>query len=230
MDKIKEIFLNENINLTEKQAQQFFDYKALLIEYNEKFNLTAITDENEIIIKHFLDSVLGNKYLKDNSSVVDIGSGAGFPAIPLKIMNPTLSFCLLDALNKRVDFLKVAVEKLHLENVECLHKRAEEQAVSKRGCYDYAVIRAVSKLATLAEYALPLLKVGGTLIAYKGENPESEAEEAKNAISLLGGELVAIDKFLLVGTQKRSFIIVKKIKHTPSIYPRNQNKPKNNPL
>jgi 16S rRNA (guanine527-N7)-methyltransferase len=230
MENIEEIFCKENIKLTEKQISQFGEYSKILLEYNAKFNLTAITDEEEIMVKHYLDSVLGAKYIKDNSSIVDIGSGAGFPAIPIKIINPTLKFCLLDALNKRVEFLKVVVEKLGLEDVDCLHKRAEEQVITNRNCYDYAVARAVSKLATLAEYALPLLKIGGELIAYKGDNPELEAEEAKTAINILGGELTKIDKFLLNGTQKRSFIIIKKIRKTPIIYPRNMNRPKNNPL
>lgn len=230
MQKIRELFLKENIELSEKQLQEFSDYKSLLLEYNEKFNLTAITDEEEIIVKHFIDSVLAGKFIDNGASIVDIGSGAGFPAIPLKILNPSLKFTLLDAINKRVVFLIAVVEKLQLTDMECLHKRAEEQALENRGMYDYAVARAVSKLSTLAEYALPLLKTGGKLIAYKGDNPEGEVEEAKKALSILGGQVVSIEKFLLAGSQKRSFIIVKKIKQTPRIYPRNQNKPKNNPL
>lgn len=230
MDKIKKLFLQENIVLSEKQAQQFLDYKTLLLEYNQKFNLTAIIDDEEIIVKHFIDSALAGKYLLDNKKIVDIGSGAGFPAIPLKIINPTLKFTLLDALNKRVEFLKTACEKLNLSDVVCLHERAEDHAKVCRDGYDYAVARAVSSLSTLSEYALPLLRIGGELIAYKGDKAQEEATSAKNALNILGGEISKIDKFMLAKTQNRSFIVVKKIKKTSILYPRSQNKPKNNPL
>jgi 16S rRNA (guanine527-N7)-methyltransferase len=230
MDKIKELFLQENIVLTDKQAKQFFEYRELLLEYNQKFNLTAIKEEDEITIKHFIDSALGHKYLKNGASVVDIGSGAGFPAIPIKILNPTLKFTLLDALNKRVDFLKKVCEDLELSDMICLHERAEDHAVASRNKYDYAVARAVSSLSTLAEYALPLLRLGGELIAYKGDKAEEEKQGATKALQILGGQITKIDKFLLNGEQNRSFIVVEKTKKTPLIYPRGQNKPKNSPL
>lgn len=222
--------MQENIQISEEQAQLFFDYKTLLLEYNQKFNLTAITDEEEIIIKHFIDSAKGISYLEDNAKIVDIGSGAGFPALPLKILNPTLSFTLLDALNKRVDFLKVVCEKLQIKDVICLHERAEEHAKYAKGKYDFALARAVSSLATLSEYALPLLRLNGVLIAYKGDKIEEEIENSKNALKILGGEIVKVDRFLLNKEQNRSIILVKKIKETPILYPRGQNKPKNTPL
>jgi len=230
VNKIKELFSKENIPLNDEQLKQFVTYRELILEYNKKFNLTAITDNDEIAVKHFLDSALGYKYLKDNWQGVDIGSGAGFPAIPIKITNQTLNLTLLDALQKRVNFLQTVCDKLNLQNVECLHKRAEEHAKDNLERYDFALARAVSGLATLLEYALPLLKVGGIFIAYKGDKVEEEISNAKNALKILGGEIVSVDKFLLDGQQKRSFIVVKKIKKTPPIYPRGQNKPKNNPL
>lgn len=230
MNKIKELFLQENINLTNIQAQQFFEYRQLLLEYNQKFNLTAIKEEDEITIKHFIDSALGNKYLTENATCVDIGSGAGFPAIPLKILNPTLKFTLLDALRKRVDFLQTVCEKLGFKDVICRHERAEDHAKNNRGKYDFAVARAVSSLATLLEYSLPLIKVGGEFIAYKGDKADEEVSGASKALHILGGKIAKIDKFLLNGEQNRSFIVVKKTKETPILYPRGQNKPKNTPL
>jgi 16S rRNA (guanine527-N7)-methyltransferase len=230
MNRLKELFLKENIVLTDKQAEQFLSYRELLLEYNQKFNLTAITDLDEITVKHFIDSALGCKYLTDCANIVDIGSGAGFPAIPLKILNPTLKFTLLDALNKRVDFLRTVCDKLNLTDVVCLHERAEDHAKISRNTYDYAVARAVSSLSTLSEYALPLLKLGGELIAYKGDKQEEERQGAEKALRILGGQIKIIEKFLLYGEQNRSFIVVKKIAKTPILYPRGLNKPKNNPL
>ncbi|HOO23323.1 MAG TPA: 16S rRNA (guanine(527)-N(7))-methyltransferase RsmG [Clostridia bacterium] len=228
--RIKELFLQEGIALDENQERLFEQYRSLLLEYNEKFNLTAITDEDEIIVKHFIDSAKGLKFFHDNALVVDIGSGAGFPAIPLKILNPTLRFTLLDAVNKRVNFLNVVTEKLNLKEVECLHERAEEHVVKARAKYDFAVARAVAGLPTLLEYSLPLLKAGGKFIAYKGETPEEEISAARVALEVLGGKAITVEKFKLMGEHNRSFIVVEKVKETPVKYPRGQNKPKNNPL
>lgn len=230
MKIIREAFLRNRIEISFEQAEKLSLYRDILIEENEKFNLTAITDYEEIAVKHFVDSCMGGKHLSNNSTVIDIGSGAGFPAIPLKILNPSLKFCLLDALNKRVEFLKHLVRELNLENMECIHSRAEDYAVCNRDKYDFAVARAVSSLSTLCEYSLPLLKKGGKLIAYKGDKAEEEAKSADNALKILGGKIIEIENFLLNNENKRSFIIVEKNLPTPLKYPRKQNRPKNNPL
>lgn len=225
---LSQLFMQHGIALTDSQERKFARYKELLLEYNEKFNLTAITDSVEIDVKHFLDSALAYKYIAGKT--VDIGSGAGFPAIPLKIILPETEFTLLDALQKRVGFLTAVTDELGLSGVTCLHQRAEEHALICRETYDTAVVRAVAGLATLAEYALPLLKTGGCLIAYKGEEPEREKEESAAALKILGGRVKSIEKFLLPDQSKRSFIIVEKTAATPAKFPRGGNRPKKNPL
>jgi len=219
-----------DMELSNKQIEMFEKYKELLLEYNKMFNLTTITDDEQINIKHFLDSCLGLEYIAKNSRVVDIGSGAGFPAIPLKILDPTLSICMLDSLNKRVNFLKVVIESLELKDITCFHSRAEEHVGQNRGHYDVVVARAVSSLPALLEYSLPLLRAGGRLIAYKGDKAAAEIELSTNALLVLGAEVEKLEEFVLPSGEKRSFIIVKKVGKTPGKYPRKQNKAKVSPL
>ena len=218
--------------MLETQSEKMTAFCRMLLSYNERFNLTAITDEDEIAVKHIADSIKGLPYLPEKGRIVDIGSGAGFPSIPLIIAGDGREwrFLLLDSLQKRVGFLNDVIRELDLKNVSAIHARAEDESKKERESFDCAIARAVAPLNILAEYALPLLKVGGTLVAYKGTNPEEERLLAENALKVLGGEIEKIEKYKLDGTFERSFIIVKKVKKTPLKYPRGQNKPRILPL
>ena len=228
MSDIKEIFSENGLVLSEEQDQKFCLYREYLKEYNEITNLTAITDDREIAVKHFLDSVQGEKFLPKNATVLDVGSGAGFPAIPLKIIRPDLKMTLLDSLNKRIVFLRSLIEKLELTDVEAVHLRAEEGAKVYREKFDAVVARAVAPLPTLLEYTLPFVRVGGVFIAYKG-NAEEELSASKNALKILGGRLKEKEEFLLEN-EKRTVLIFEKTSKTPEKYPRLQNKPRISPL
>ncbi len=231
MNYLKKVFEKYNIPLNDLQLKKFDEYFAMLIETNKSLNLTAITDEKEVVIKHFLDSVLPYKLLKQNASVVDIGSGAGFPALPLKIVRPDLEVCMVDSLNKRINFLQEVTDHLKLDNTFAVHARAEEFAKDNREKFDVAVARAVARLNTLLEYLLPLIKVGGIAVIYKSTKLEEELEEAKKAINILGGKFEKIEKFAIEeGELERNILVIKKIANTPNKYPRPQNKPKSNPI
>lgn len=231
MKNLKKIFEKYNISVTQKQESQFDDYFTSLIETNKFLNLTAITEENDVLIKHFLDSVLPEKYISANSTVVDIGSGAGFPAIPLKIIRPDLEICMVDSLNKRVNFLNQTISNLSLENTSAVHSRAEDFAKNNREKYDVAVARAVANLNTLAEYLLPLVKIGGSAIIYKSAKLDEELKNAQNAIKILGGEIETVVHYNIEEENlERNVLIIKKISNTPNKYPRSKNAPKTNPL
>lgn len=223
------------VELSEKQLQQFQRYYELLIEWNEKINLTAITEPQEVAVKHFIDSVSAwdEKRFEGTKSIIDVGTGAGFPGIPLKIFQPQLKLVLLDSLNKRIKFLQTVVDELQLDNVECIHARAEEGAKNPklRENFDIAVSRAVARLPVLAEYCIPFVKVGGTFAALKGMKFAEEAEEGKKALQILGGsEPVSVEKKLPGLDDKRAVIYVKKIKSTPKKYPRKAGTPDKDPL
>lgn len=216
-----------------KQLEQFFEYMELLIEWNEKMNLTAITEPEEIILKHFIDSITILKDIKDNSRVVDVGTGAGFPGIPLKIIREDIEITLLDSLNKRVNFLNEVIEQLKLKKITAIHSRAEELGKNKkyRENFDYATSRAVANLSTLAEYLMPFVKLNGACISMKGSDVETEIEESKKAISILGGEIKNIEKFQLPKSDmNRNIIIINKVKCTPSKYPRKAGTPAKEPI
>ena len=218
---------------SKNQDKQFEDYMELIIEWNKKINLTAITDRDEIIIKHFVDSLTINKYIDKNSKLIDIGTGAGFPGIPLKIYNPSLDVTLLDSLNKRIIFLNTVIEKLELNDIKAIHGRAEEIAriSNYREKYDVVTSRAVSKLSTLMEYMLPFAKVGGICICMKGPNITEELDEAQNSIKLLGGRVEKVEEFCLPKTEiRRTIIIIRKIENTRNKYPRNAGIPAKKPL
>ena len=207
-------------------------YYNELIDYNEKVNLTAITDKQDVYIKHFLDSCLANEFIPKQAKIVDIGTGAGFPGVPLKVIRPDIDLHLVDSLNKRIIFLNELKNKLNI-NYSTYHSRAEEfcSSVSNREGFDVCVSRAVAKLNTLAEYCLPLVKVGGIFIAYKGGDAEQEINDSLNAITVLGGKIEQIKKIELPNNLgKRSLVIIKKIKNTNKLYPRNKNLPKLSPL
>lgn len=202
-------------------------YRDFLLEKNAQFNLTAITDPDEIEEKHFIDSIAAFPFV--HGSVADIGSGAGFPAVPLKILLPDHSFTLIDSLRKRVDFLTELIERLQLDNIRALHSRAED--LPKDVLYDTVVARAVSRLATLAEYCIPFVRIGGLFIAYKSIDSDEEIKEAEYAVSLLGGKIERTEDLRLYGSDvQRRLVLIRKIKETPSKYPRGQNKPRKQPL
>lgn len=228
---IDALFSEYGFSLNELQKEQFSKYREILLYYNEKFNLTAITDPYEIAVKHFLDSVVGEKHIPAGAAVVDIGSGAGFPAVPLKIYRPDLKITMLDSLAKRVRFLEEVVKTLGFSNAESIHIRAEDAAKGTfRESFFVAVARAVAPLATLAEYALPLVKVGGKFIAYKGPDVEEELAAGEKAVKVLGGKILSSEKYLLPDGSGRSLIVIEKTAPTPAKYPRGQNKPRLSPI
>ena len=213
------------ITLTEKQKEQFITYFEMLIEKNKVMNLTAITEFDEVLEKHFLDSVSLTQVcdLNKNLSVIDLGTGAGFPGIPLKIAYPHLKVTLLDSLQKRIKFLDEVVMQLGLTEVETIHGRAEDFArpSMKRELYDVCVSRAVANLASLSEYCLPYVKVGGYFVPYKSGKVDEELEESKKAVFLLGGKIEEEVKFNLPDSDiSRSLIKIKKVSSTPKKYPR----------
>ena len=222
-----------NIVFTEEQLRKFYQYMNLLIEWNEKINLTAIVEPKEIILKHFIDSLTIIKYIKTNKTVIDIGTGAGFPGIPIKIMREDLKITLLDSLNKRINFLNEVIQKLRLKDIDAVHARIEEYAKNEqyREKYDIATSRAVANLTTLSEYMLPMVVVEGMAICMKGSEVNEEILKSKNSIKLLGGEISKIEEFALPKSDnKRNLILVKKIKQTPSKYPRKPGIPSKEPL
>lgn len=232
-EKLKKSALEIDVELDDEMLNQFYQYKNLVVEWNKKINLTAITDDFEFIIKHFVDSITINQYIQPNKTIIDIGTGAGFPGIPIKILNKDNKVVLFDSLNKRIKVLEDIIEKINLENIELIHGRAEEtfKNVKYRERYDVAVSRAVAGLNVLAELMLPAVKVGGICICMKGNNAESEIDEAKRAIKLLGGEIVKVDKIVLPELRlERNIIIVKKVKPTPKQYPRKPGTPQKMPL
>lgn len=220
-------------DLTENQQEQFYNYMNLLIEWNNKINLTAITEPDEIIIKHFIDSMTILKEIENNSKIVDVGTGAGFPGIPVKIANESLEVVLLDSLNKRINFLNEVINKLELNKISSVHFRVEEAGQNKqyREKFDIATSRAVAALNILAEYMLPLVKVGGKCICMKGSEVEEEIEKSKKAIEVLGGKIEKVEQFTLANTDmKRNIIVIRKVTNTPSKYPRKAGTPSKEPL
>lgn len=224
-----------NQRISQEQLQQFFNYKDILLEWNQKMNLTAIEEEKEIVIKHFLDSIscFLIKELKANSKLIDVGTGAGFPGIPIKIMESSIELTLLDSLNKRINFLQEVCRGIGLDNVEFIHGRAEDVGQNKkfREKYDIAVARAVAPLNVLAEYCLPFVNVGGFFICQKGPQLEIEMKEAVKAISVLGGEVVQQEIVTLPFSDiTHRIAVIKKIKQTPTNYPRKAGKPSKEPI
>jgi len=219
----------EQLNLSKEHRQKMMDYFNELIQVNKNINLTTIVDEEEAIQKHFIDSLKAIDFLEGD--VLDIGTGAGFPSIPLAIVNESLNFTLIDSVQKKLQFIKTACEKLEIKNVKTLHSRVED--LPKTTKYDKVLARGVGALNIVCEYALPFIKIGGILIAYKGKNYEEEIEIAKNALEILGGKIEKIEKydFFIKGEKfERALIIIKKIKECEEKYPRGKNKPRLQPL
>ena len=223
------------ISLNDTQMEQYNRYFELLVEWNEKINLTAITEPKDVAIKHMIDSITAydEKLFKDGTTVIDVGTGAGFPGLPLKIFCPEIKLTLMDSLNKRIKFLQTVVEELGLKDVECVHARAEEGARNKkyRESFDIAVSRAVARLPILCEYCLPFVKKGGHFIALKGMQYHDEAEEAAKAIKVMGGSKTEIRPVKLPELDdKRAVITITKTMPTPKAYPRKAGTPTKNPI
>lgn len=218
-----------NLDINENQLSQFNTYSSLLKEWNEKMNLTAIVDDDGIAVKHFLDSVLPLKYIniKQGASVADIGTGAGFPGLPIKILRPDINITLIDSLNKRINFLKTVADSCNLENILCIHGRAEElgKANEYREKYDVIVSRAVANMRVLCEYCLPFVKVGGIFVALKASDIDEELSQAKPIIGTLGGKVEdIIDAPLPQSPITRKLVVIRKDKETPKQFPRKSNK------
>ncbi len=229
-------FINElqknNINLTDKQLQQFETYYQTLIEWNQKMNLTAITDKEEVYLKHFYDSltISFNQHF-DHQSLCDVGAGAGFPSIPLKIVYPNLKITIIDSLNKRITFLNHLVKVLDLKDVELIHGRAEEYAINHRECFDIVTARAVARLNILAELCIPLVKIGGEFIALKGLKGEEELLEAEMGMEKLGGQITMETEITLSDDNDYRYnLYIEKTKKTPNKYPRSYSQIKKKPL
>lgn len=223
------------IPLSDLQQEQLTTYYEMLVEKNKVMNLTAITEFNDVLEKHFLDSIAVGQFidLDGNFSMIDLGTGAGFPGLPLKIIFPKLQVTLADSLNKRILFLNEVIEALGLEEVTTVHGRAEDLAIKPeyREQYDYCVSRAVANLSSLSEYCIPFVKPGGTFISYKSGEIEEELAAAKKAIFLLGGQVKAVIPFQLADTElSRSFVMIGKEKKTPKLYPRKSGTPTKKPL
>lgn len=235
MNHLQEKLDMVDIHIDDKQLQQFFTFYELLIEKNKVMNLTGITDKEEVILKHFVDSVLLMKEdcFKNICSCMDVGTGAGFPGIPLAIMNPDVQFVLLDSLNKRIRFILEVKDALGLTNLEAYHGRAEDfgRMPEYREQFDICVSRAVANLSSLSEFCIPFVKPSGYFVSYKSQGVKEEMDAAKNAISLLGGKYEDVISFSLPGTDiSRSFVVIQKIKNTPEKYPRGGGKILKRPL
>lgn len=260
IDILNNDFKKNNINLSDLQLKQFIRYYELLIEANKVMNLTTITDYNDVVVKHFIDSLSLIRVvdLSKSFNIIDVGTGAGFPGIPLKIVYPQLNIVLLDSLNKRVKFLNYVISDLGINNKEtnnnigkslndsvlnenyfdtksifAIHGRAEDfgQIDIYREKFDICVSRAVANLSTLSEYCLPFVKVGGSFISYKADNVKEEVSQAENAVKVMGGKIDRVESFTLYDTDiNRNLIKIDKTKRTPKKYPRTAGTPKRNPL
>ena len=212
--------------------EKFDVFRALLLEYNARYNLTTILEEKDMFYKHFLDSVAGEKFFPKHAKVIEIGSGAGFPSIPLKLLRDDLSFTLVESVGKKCEFLHAVVDNLGFSNVNIYSKRAEDLAKESihREQYDIATARAVARMNTLSEYCLPFVRVGGAFVAYKSGDT-TEIEEAKSAYKTLGAKLKTVEKYELPeGYGERTLAVVEKVQSTPNKYPRGQGKERKNPL
>lgn len=239
MDQAKELLIRGTkelgFKISDLQIEQFFKYYEMLIETNRSMNLTSIVEKDDVVIKHFLDSLLVAKSfdLSKVNTMIDVGTGAGFPGIPIKIMYPDIQIVLLDSLNKRLNFLNDVISQLGLEGIVTVHGRAEDAAHLKeyREQFDLCVSRAVANLSTLCEYCIPFIRVGGNFISYKSATSNEEIFSAQNAIKILGGEITDTSTVLLPCSEmERTFVNIQKKKQTPKNYPRKAGTPAKNPI
>ena len=236
MDLLINAFKKINIELTDKQAGQFVKYYEMLVEKNKVMNLTTITEYSDVVVKHFADSLLVSNVidLKSVNNIIDVGTGAGFPGIPIKIVFPDIKVTLLDSLNKRINFLNEVITELELENVKCIHGRAEDYGHNSeyREKYELCVSRAVANLSTLSEYCLPFIKVNGNFISYKASNIDEELSGAVNAIAKLGGKIEHTITLELPNEKEveRNFVVIRKISKLNNKYPRKSGTPSKEPL
>jgi 16S rRNA (guanine527-N7)-methyltransferase len=225
--------INEIVSVIQGEKKEIFEkYRALLLEYNQKYNLTTILEEKDVYYKHFLDSGVGEGLFKKGAKIAEVGSGAGFPSIVLKILRPDLEFSLFESVGKKCEFLRVVVDNLGLENVNIYNLRAEDAAKDPRfrEKFDHVTARAVARMNSLSEYCLPFVKVGGTFIAYKSGDI-TEIEEAESAYKTLGGKKELVYSYELPeGYGERTLAVIKKVKNTPTRYPRGQGKERKQPL
>lgn len=224
-----------NITLNDQQLSQFVNYFDLLVDWNSRMNLTSITEFDQVLKKHFVDSIslLSYESISSSSKIIDVGTGAGFPGIPLKILLPDTEIVLMDSLNKRITFLNEVISNLNLKNICAIHSRAEDLSRNNnhREAYDYCVSRAVANLSTLSEYCLPFVKLGGKFISYKSGDYDKELSDSKNAINILGGNILKVESFNLPDTDiSRAFVFIEKVNKTTLKYPRKGALPKNKPL
>lgn len=221
-----------NIEIDDDKCVMFYEYMDMLVKWNKNINLTSITEPKDVVLKHFIDSLTAYKYVK-NAMVIDVGTGAGFPGLPLKILDKDINITLLDSLNKRINFLNEVIDNLKLENIKAIHGRVEDVARNKayRECFDVAVSRAVAPLNILLEYMIPLIKVGGKCVCMKGSNAEEEINQSANALKRLNAEIETVESFMLPGTDmKRNIIVVKKLAKTDEVFPRKAGTPSKKPL
>lgn len=228
-----EMFKSNGLDISDEQYEKFLTYSDMLVEWNNKCNLTAILDPDGISVKHFFDSVYPFTFLDipENAKIIDVGTGAGFPSVPLKIVREDLKLTLLDSLNKRINFLNELSSSLNAGAV-CIHGRAEEAGQNSefREKFDIATARAVASLPVLCEYCLPFVKIGGIFVSLRGSNGLEEVESAKSAISILGGEISEMKSYSLPNGDGRTLVVIKKISHTPAKYPRNKGQMTKKPL
>lgn len=234
--EFKNIFLEEleknNLKLDENKIKTFYDYMLGILDWNDKINVTAIIDEREFIRKHFIDSLTVCSNIADGESVIDVGTGAGFPGVPIKIVKENSKVTLIDSVNKKLNVIRNISEEINLQNLEIIHTRAEDLANKEeyREKFDVVTTRAVSNFSTIVEYMLPFIKVGGKAICMKGPNFKEELEASKKAIDVLGGEISSIRTEIISEDFERNIIIIKKVKNTPKKFPRGQGKPLREPI
>lgn len=234
--EFEKLFIEEckrnNINIEDINIEKFYNYMLGIIEWNDKINVTAITEKKEFLVKHFIDSLTISRFIEDGKRLIDIGTGAGFPGIPLKIAYPNMEVTLIDSVNKKLNVIREVSNSIKLDKLEIIHSRAEDLANNSkyREQYDYVTTRAVSNLSTIAEYMIPFLKIGGKAICMKGPNYEDELKDAEKAISILGGKIEKVENLLISNEIERNIIIISKIKSTPNKYPRSQGKPLKEPI
>lgn len=234
--EFEQIFNNEllknNIKLNTFDYNKMFYYMNSIIEYNKKINLTSITDRKMFLVKHLIDSLTINRFVASGKNLIDIGTGAGFPGIPLKIANPNLEVTLIDSINKKLEVIRSIINNMYIGKIDIIHSRAEDLGINKeyREKFDFATTRAVAKLNIIVEYMLPFIKIGGKAICMKGPNITEELKEAEKAIKILGGKIEKVEKINLDNEYERSIVIILKEKTTPIQYPRRNGRPLKEPI